>query len=146
MANLTFSVEAKAETSTKTVVKTRGFEIVIDEPVHLGGQDIAPNPLEFMLAAHAGCINVISHIVAQQMGITLSGLEISVEASLEPDILFGKSEHTRAGFGEIKAVVKVKSDADEETLQKWFEAVEKRCPVLENLKNETPMKTVLCLE
>ncbi len=37
MADLKFRVKAHSENATKTIVKARGFELIIDEPQDLGG-------------------------------------------------------------------------------------------------------------
>lgn len=39
MADLKFRVKAYSENPTKTIVKARGFELVVDEPADLGGTD-----------------------------------------------------------------------------------------------------------
>lgn len=61
-----FKVSAKSENSTKTTVKARNFSIVIDEPPILGGKDEGANPVEYVLAALAGCLNVVGHVVAKK--------------------------------------------------------------------------------
>ena len=137
MADLKFSVEAFADTKTKTVVKVRGFEIIMDEPEHLGGKNLAPNPLEVMLASHAGCINVISHIVADQMKIKIEKLEIEVSGTLEIDVLFGRTQAERAGFKSIEAIIKLSCNASKDKINEWFQEVERRCPIGENLRNTT---------
>lgn len=42
---LNFSVKARSESATKTVVSARNFEIVIDEPEDLGGSNGGANPV-----------------------------------------------------------------------------------------------------
>jgi hypothetical protein len=49
---LKFAVQASSENPTKTVVKARDFQIVIDEPKNMGGTDHGPNPVEYVLGAH----------------------------------------------------------------------------------------------
>ncbi|MFO8001534.1 MAG: OsmC family peroxiredoxin, partial [Marinilabilia sp.] len=66
MPKVTFSISGKNENPTKFVAKARNFEIVVDEPRNLGGTDQGPNPVEYILAAYAGCLNVMGHIVAKE--------------------------------------------------------------------------------
>lgn len=54
----TISVEAQRESATRTTVKLRDFELTVDEPEEMGGQNEGPNPLEYLLAGQAGCLNV----------------------------------------------------------------------------------------
>ncbi|HQN28272.1 MAG TPA: OsmC family peroxiredoxin, partial [Mesotoga sp.] len=56
--------------------------------------------------------------------------------------LMGRSQDDRAGFKDITATMKVDSDADEEPLERWVKVVEDRCPVSDNLSNETPLSVV----
>lgn len=90
MADIKFRVKAISENATKTIVKARQFEIIIDEPADLGGTDSGPNPVEFVLAAFAGCLNVMAHVVAKEMQFELRGVEIDLSGDLNPARLFGQ--------------------------------------------------------
>lgn len=57
----TVDVEANRESPTRTTVETRSFELVVDEPEAQGGTNTGPSPLEYLLAAQAGCLNVTGH-------------------------------------------------------------------------------------
>lgn len=140
MADLMFRINAHSASAAKTIVKARNFEIIVDEPESLGGTDAAPNPVEYVLAAFAGCLNVMGHLVAGEMGIELRSLKIDIEGNLNPDKLFGKGEEDRAGYKEIVIKLTPDCDADDDTLDKWLHAVETRCPVSDNLQNITPVK------
>ncbi|MFW6035644.1 MAG: OsmC family protein [Halothermotrichaceae bacterium] len=135
-----FSVKAESKSPTKTVVKARNFEIVIDEPENLGGTDEGANPVEYVLGALSGCLNVVAHMVAKEMDFTFDNLKINLEGELNPARLYGKSTEERAGYKEIRVNISADTDADQETLDKWLAAVEDRCPVSDNLNNATPVK------
>lgn len=143
MADAKFSIKAVSENATKTIVKARNFNMVIDEPPSLGGKDEGANPVEFVLAALAGCLNVMGNLIAKEMGFALKSFKINISGPLDPDFLFGKTTEGRAGYKEIVAELEVETDADKETLNKWIKAVESRCPVSDNLSNSTPLKVVL---
>ncbi|HOI34356.1 MAG TPA: OsmC family protein [Mesotoga infera] len=139
MPDANFRVRAISESPARVSVKARSFNMIVDEPPNLGGEDRGANPVEYVLAALAGCLNVVGHIVAGEMGFSIKRLEIDVSGPLNAARLMGKSQDDRAGFKEIKATMKVDSDADEETLERWVKVVEDRCPVSDNLSNETPL-------
>lgn len=139
MADISFSVKAHSENPTKTVVKARTFQMIIDEPADLGGTNDGANPVEYILAALSGCLNVMCHVVAREMNINLRGVEIQLAGKLNPDKLFGKETADRAGYKEIDVVINPDADADRATLEKWLETVESRCPVSDNLNNPTPV-------
>ena len=53
---LKFAVHAQGASPAKTIINTRNFQFIIDEPEDLGGTDEAPNPVEYLLASYAGCL------------------------------------------------------------------------------------------
>ncbi len=139
MSDLTFRVKAHSENPTKTVVKARRFQLVIDEPEDLGGTNEGANPVEYILAALSGCLNVMCHLVAKEMNFTLRGVEITLSGNLNPAKLFGQETTERAGYKEIKVEINPDTDADKATLEKWIKTVESRCPVSDNITNPTPV-------
>ena len=143
MKLMKFNISAKSESRTKTVVTARDFKMVIDEPEILGGEDHGANPVEYLLGALAGCLNVVGHIVAQEMGFDFKGMDISIEGGLNPDKFLGKSSKDRTGYQYVNVTIKPHTNASKETLEKWLKTVEERCPVSDNIKNETPLKLSL---
>ena len=71
MSDLTFKIEGKAQTAARLEATARQFSIVVDEPPALGGDDVGANPVEYLLASYAGCINVVAHLTAKELGINL---------------------------------------------------------------------------
>ncbi len=140
MPDIKFSVSGKCENPTKLIVKSGKFVITIDEPANLGGTDAGASPVEYVLAALGGCLNVVGHLVAKEMGMQLNGLQVEIEGDLDPAKFMGKSMNVRAGYKEIRVNLKPVTNADKATLDKWVKAVEDRCPVSDNLKNPTPVK------
>ncbi len=140
MSDLNFSLTGQNENPTKFVAKTRQFQLTIDEPEGLGGTDHAANPVEFLLAAYAGCLNVMGHIIAKELNFKLNSLKIELDGDLNPSKVFGQPTTDRAGYKEIRVNIIPDADADEETLQKWLETIESRCPVNDNLINPTPVR------
>lgn len=140
MPDLEFSVVGRSESAARTVVTARQFRLVVDEPAELGGSDAGANPVEHVLAGLAGCLNVVAHVVAREMGFAIRSLEIAVSGVLDPARFLGEPTTARAGFREIRAVLRVAADADSTTLSRWLETVRRRCPVSDNLANSTPVR------
>ena len=143
MTDLNFSLSGQNENETKFVARTRQFTLTIDEPEGLGGTDHAANPVEFLLAAYAGCLNVMGHIVARELNIKLNALRIELDGDLNPAKVFGQPGNDRAGYKEIRVNIIPDADTDEVTLAKWLKIIESRCPVNDNLINPTPVKISL---
>jgi uncharacterized OsmC-like protein len=140
MSNLRFSVNGESNSTTQFVAKARQFKLVVDEPEELGGADEAANPVEYILAGLAGCINVVGHLVAKELGFVISKLNIDISGEINPDKLLGISNHERAGFQSIQINLNPETEADIVTLSQWLKIVEDRCPVKDNLRNETPVR------
>jgi uncharacterized OsmC-like protein len=139
MADSTFRVNAHSTNPTKTIVKARSFQMIIDEPAELGGTNEGANPVEYLLAALSGCLNVMCHVVAREMNFTLRSVEIKLSGTLNTDKLFGKETTERAGYREINVEITPDADADKETLARWIKTIESRCPVSDNIANPTPL-------
>jgi len=140
MSDLKFSVEGESSSATQFIGKTRQFTLVVDEPQSLGGTDEDANPVEYILAGFAGCANVIGHVVAKELGFTINNLKIEVSGELNPSRFLGTSNEERAGFKSITLSLIPDTDASIEVLAKWLQIVEERCPVKDNLQNNTPIK------
>ncbi|PLV56745.1 OsmC family protein [Thermotoga sp. SG1] len=140
MPDIEFKVSAISESPTKTSVRVRNFTVIVDEPEKLGGTDEGPNPVEYVLAAFAGCLNVVAHMVAKEMGMNLKGLSIEVSGVLNPDKLFGKKTDERPGYKQINVILKPETDANEDTIKRWLESIEERCPVEDTLKSPVPVE------
>ncbi|GAB3417274.1 OsmC family protein [Haloparvum alkalitolerans] len=133
-----FSVTAEGETSSRTTVSVRDFEFVVDEPTAVGGTNEGPTPVEYLLGAWAGCLNLTAHNVAADRGVEIEGIELGLEGDLDPRKFAHGSDGARAGFQEIRVEVKLAADGDDEALDGFAAEVEERCPVGDNLQNATP--------
>lgn len=118
-------------------------KVYMDQPKNSGGADLGPAPPELILAAYAGCVGSIGRIVAHQEKINLRGMRFEVEADYNPDRLLGRETSDRTGFQQVRLSVEIDADLDPAAKQDFLERVEARCPILDNLVNETPVVTRL---
>jgi uncharacterized OsmC-like protein len=139
----TAKIKTTGETMARSTTEARSFKIFMDEPPELGGQDGAPSPLEFILAAHGGCLSYMTFYIGKELGIEVKGTEIEVEASLDPAKFAGKNREVRAGYQALHVSIKVHAEATPEQLEKLRAEVEARCPVSDNLANATPVHITL---
>ena len=141
MSDITFNVKGESHSPAKFIANTGKFQLIIDEPATLGGTDEGPSPVEYILAGLAGCLNVVGHIVAKELGFTIDTLKIEVTGNLNPDRLLGVSNTERAGFKKIDIKLIPETDAPIEVLVDWLKIVQDRCPVKDNLMNSTLIGT-----
>jgi uncharacterized OsmC-like protein len=107
--------------------------IAIDEPVELGGQDSAPNPVEMVLVALGTCQEIMYSAYAAVMDIPLDSVKVNARGYLDLKGLFGLDENVPAGYSRITFEAELESSADDETLRKLVDTVENHCPVLDIL-------------
>jgi len=133
------TVKTVGETMARSVTNANAFKIFMDEPEELGGNNGAPNPLDFILASHGGCLNFMTFFIANEMGIPVEGTEIDIVGKLDPAKFAGTDMSGRAGYQEIAIQIQVKSSAPADKIAQLLEAVEARCPVSDNITNATPV-------
>ena len=101
--------------------------VVVDEPLHLFGQDTAPAPGEIVLSGLGGCIAVGVTAVATWKGVKLSRLEVFLEGDIGNPAAWGAGgalEKTppEMGFQAIRVKVLVEGDAPREVLDEIVQA------------------------
>jgi len=120
----------------------RSFSIETDEPTPLGGTDEAVDPMELLLAAVGTCLTIgwVTH--AARRGIDFRDLRIEVEGDFDLQGYLGLAD-IRPGFGAVRYVVHVDTDAPVEVLEEIRAATESGSPMLDNVANATPLAGVV---
>ena len=139
----TFRADSRQAAGLRSDVRIRDFEVAVDEPSILGGQDTAPNPVELALAALATCQEITYRLHADHLGIPLDGVAVSLEGDIDLRGFFGVDETVRAGFTAIRGTVTLDSSASATDLDRLKAHVDARCPVLDLLSNATPISLEL---
>lgn len=109
-----------------------------DEPAALGGDDTAANPVEQLLGALENCLAVGYAANASVAGITIEGLDISVESDLDLYAFLGLADG-HAGYSDIRVSVNLESDATEEQLADLHTKVVSTSPVGHTLGRAIPV-------
>lgn len=123
----------------RSEARSRDFEPVrSDEPLALGGEDTAPNPVEQVLGAFGNCLAVGYAANATAAGIELKGLKIELEGDLDLHAFLGLREG-HAGFNSISATVSIESDAPEDQIEELHRKVVSTSPVGHTLKQAIPL-------
>ncbi|MFA7116592.1 MAG: OsmC family protein [Bacteroidales bacterium] len=139
MSIMKMRVQAVSETPTRVKVGTRGFNIIIDEPEQMGGTNLGMTPVEGLLSTYSACISITFRAIAEQMNIKIDSLNIITTGLMDNDKFRGIETDQRVGLYDINLKVDVKTDADQATIDKILQMAEEKCPVTDNIKNETPV-------
>ena len=112
------------------------FVMHADEPPVLLGQDNGANPVEFVLAGLSGCMTTTLAYHAAGRGHTIESIESEYEGDIDLHGLLDLDPEVRPGYREIRVKVKVKGDADEETIRELL----RKSPVYDTLLNPVKIK------
>jgi uncharacterized OsmC-like protein len=117
--------------------------VVVDEPLHLFGENTAPAPGEIVLSALGGCLGVGITAVATYRQVKLTRLEIFMEADIGNTAAWGAGGAERKpeemGFKEMRVKVIVEGDATREELNDIVHHANYFSPVANTLRNPIPM-------
>jgi uncharacterized OsmC-like protein len=123
--------------------RTQTFHLEGDEPPVLLGENAGPNAVEAVLHALASCLAVGVAYNAAAQGINIEKLSFHMEGDLDLHAFLGISDETRPGYENIRLTYRVKSDAPKEKIEELCRYVQKTSPVLDILRNSTPVEISL---
>ena len=124
----------------------RHFEIDVDEPHELFGQNTAPNPQEMMMTALNACLTVGYVVEAAVKGITLEKVEIETAGELDLRGFLGIDPTVRPGYETIKYTVRLKGNGTPEQFQEIHETVLKTSPNYWNVSRPIRIDATLEVE
>ena len=87
----------------------RRYTVTVDEPPELGGGDGAPNPVEVLLSALAGCVTAGIATNAQMFGVPIDAIDIDMEADVDARGMLGHDKSVRNGVTDIRYTVTIQS-------------------------------------
>ena len=124
----------------------RHFEIDVDEPIELLGQNSAPNPQEMLMTALNACIMVGYVAGAAVKGIRLDKVEVETTGQLDLRGFLGIDPSVPAGYESIQYTVTMKGDGSEEDFREIHENVVKTSPNYFNISRPVRIDSRLVVE
>jgi uncharacterized OsmC-like protein len=117
--------------------------VVVDEPLHLFGQDTAPAPGEIVLSGLGGCLAVGITAVATWKQVSLSKIEIHMEGDIGNPAAWGAGgalEKTpeQMGFQAIRVKVHIEGNAPRAVLDEIVQHANQYSPVANSMRNPIP--------
>ncbi|MDP1674539.1 MAG: OsmC family protein [Burkholderiales bacterium] len=122
--------------------------VVVDEPLHLMGENTAPAPGEIVLSGLGGCIAVGITAVATWKQVKLSKIEVFMEADIGNSAAWGAGgaldkKPEDMGFQAIRVKVNVEGDAPREVLEEIVKHANYYSPVANSMRNPIPFEISL---
>lgn len=116
----------------RTQIETDNHNFIADEPIDLGGNDLGPNPGEFLSTALAACSVITMKMYAERKGWELE--EAIVDVGYERDAKENTTRFTKK--------VELKGNLDEKQRKRLFE-IAARCPIHRSLENPVEINSEL---
>ncbi len=122
---------------------TEPFELDEDEPQVLLGEDLGPNPVEYLLTGLAGCLtsSLIYHSAAK--GIAIRGVQSRLEGDLDLRGFLGLSKDVKVGYENIRVYFKIDADVSDEQKEELIRMAQKYSPVFNTVSNPTAVTVEL---
>lgn len=124
----------------RALLTLRAQHVVTDSPPTLGGPNEAPNPVEMLLGALAGCATFVCERVAQEMGIPLSAVVVTAAGDFDPRGVCGEAIDPRFQSFKVRLALEGPDAAQRELLLQAFKT---RCPVYTTLSRAAPVEITL---
>ena len=121
-----------------------GHKFIISEPVHVGGQNVAPTPLEFMLAGAVGCYAAVFAFYAAKMGVAYDSFEAVARSDFDVRGHMIEGAPSSA-FQKVTIAMRIVSDAPEQALKEVERLATAGCPGLNTLRDPVPVATELAV-
>ena len=134
-AEANFEATTILKDKVKVAGSSRQFTYHFDEPQAIGGDDSAPNPVEYVLATLGECQTITYKAIATLKGIELDQVKIKTKGNIDFHGFLGLDSNVRPGFQDIEFETTLTSNEDFDKLLRLSKQVESLCPVLDIISN-----------
>lgn len=138
----TLKVKTVCDRRMRSMNYARDLEpFVIDEPPGLLGDNTAHNPSEIVLGAFGSCLVVGIQANAAAQGISLTKLQVELEADINITSTWGTGELAKPqiGFSDVRVKVDIDGDASREVLEELVQHANTWSPVSNTLSRPMPI-------
>lgn len=125
---VTQKLEGRCTSHSRTDVRVRDREMIIDEPLERGGTNRGFTPTETLMASLVGCTNVITHKVARRNGVDIKSMEIRLEAQFDRRGVTLQEEIERP-FTSVTLHIDLETTADAAAVETVKRELAMFCPV-----------------
>lgn len=110
-----------------------------DEPPIILGENRGVNPVEYAMAALAGCVTTSFVVNAAARGIKLDSVRVELEGEIDLRGLLNLSDEVRNGYEQIRMKYYIESDAPAEEIEELLNYAKNRSPVFDVITNPVPV-------
>lgn len=135
MADVIFKGIVETKDGLTMSCNAREFNITMDEPQDLGGNNLGMNPIEALLNALGACKAIVARSFSPVKGVKFDNLTIELEGTLDPAGFTGQDPNAKIGLSKIHTRYIFDSDEPEEKLRDFVNFMETTCPVMDTIVN-----------
>jgi uncharacterized OsmC-like protein len=138
---------AETEQVNDLHVRTRINDFIIenDEPEVLGGTNLAPTPMQSLLASLSNCLEISSLLYFSFANLSINSIKVRVEATFDQRATLAVKEAPLPGFYDIKVNWFIDSEEKLKKIKQVLKKVEKKCPVRGSIVNPTRISEKIVL-
>ncbi len=127
MKNIVVKAVSEAD-KLLTEIQTEDKNFFADEPIIIGGTNLAPNPIEYFLGALAACTTITLQLYAKRKGWSIGKIEVRAEL-----------DTTDVQHKKILKTIRFEHQPSKEQLERLLVIAEK-CPVSKLISEAVPME------
>jgi putative redox protein len=127
----------------RAIVTARGHHFIVDSPAPLGGPNEELNPIDVLLGALATCGTFVCETAAQEKGIAVDRIAVSVSGDFDPRGVCGDPVDPSIQALRIRLSLSGPQQEEAEELANEFR---KRCPVYGTLAKAAPIEMEVVTE
>lgn len=125
-----------------TEIKTPHHHLIADEPLDVGGENLGPNPYDFLMASLGSCTAMTLRMYAdrkkwplKEVSVFLNHDKVHLKDSINPT-------NKKSKVSRFTRLIELEGDLDEDQRHRLLE-ISHRCPVHRTLEEEIVIQTLL---
>lgn len=127
----TFKAEAQGKGwPTKITITNTEWTLQTDEPVEDGGSNTGPNPMQLFIASLASCQNEQAQVVAEELFLNITQIDVKVEIDLDLSGFMGESDNSNGSYKSVRLEATVLGNLTNDQVEILGQKVDDRCPIL----------------
>ena len=136
----TFHIHCSQQKNLQVVSQVKNHDVGMDEPPSLGGDGTAPNPVEILLSAFAGCMEINWIMYSSLHHLDLKRVEVEIHATIDKRFVFGSQYGVPARLSSITIISHLFTNEPRDKVDRVFKKVHEICPVGGSLHPEIQKK------
>lgn len=125
---VTMQARGVVKNHARTDISVRDVMVTIDEPAERGGTNQGATPTESVVAALIGCTTVVSHRIADRLGIVLENMKVDAAADFDRRGVLQEMQ-VDVPFPKIDLTISVETSASDDEMEQLKSDLQKFCPI-----------------